>query len=108
MSTERSVPSKKQPSSNARRQAAYRLRHLKSQDGMLERLSVLVDLHTKRALERLALCYGVTQKSMLQSLIEQAEHAAIIEALALSPDGQTDFYEGRLRMSLARVTPGKR
>jgi hypothetical protein len=75
---------------------------------MLERLSVLVDLHTKRALERLALCYGVTQKSMLQSLIKQAEHAAVVEALALSPNGPADFYEGRLRLVLARVKPGKR
>jgi hypothetical protein len=103
MTTQRSAPIKKQPSSNAQRQADYRLRHLKSQDRMLERLSVLVDLHAKRALERLALCYGVTQKSMLQSLIVQAENAAIVEALALSPNGQADFYEGRLRLPLASV-----
>ncbi len=104
MATQGNVPINKQPSSNAQRQADYRLRHLKSQESNLERLSLLVDLHVKRALERLAICYGVTQKSMLERLIVQAEHAAIDEALALSPDGQADYYERRLSLPLASVT----
>ncbi len=42
--------------SNAERQAAYRQRNLKSEDGNSERLNMLVDVHAKRTLERLAAC----------------------------------------------------
>ena len=44
-----------QPSSNAQRQADYRARHLKSEDAQLQRLNLMIDLHAKRALERLLL-----------------------------------------------------
>ena len=40
--------------SNAQRQSDYRARHLKDLDGQAERLNLLVNLHAKRALERLA------------------------------------------------------
>ena len=40
---------------NAERQQAYRLRHLKDETGQGERLSVVVDLQAKRALGRLAI-----------------------------------------------------
>ena len=93
-----------QPSSNAQRQADYRARHLKSEDGQLQRLNLMIDLHAKRALERLASCYGVTQKSLLESLIRQAQEVAIDEAIVAAPNGQADYYAGRLRLPMASVT----
>ncbi len=63
--------------SNAQRQAAYRTRHLKDENGMSERISLVIDSHTKRALERLATHYAVTQRAMLQTLITDAEKALI-------------------------------
>jgi hypothetical protein len=80
-------PTMAQPSSNAQRQADYRARHLKSEDAQLQRLSLMIDLHAKRALERLASCYGVTQKSLLESLIRQAQQVALDEAALMSPNG---------------------
>lgn len=56
--------------SNAERQAAYRARHLKSEDGRGERLNLVVDLHAKACLARLArhcACYAVTGRRQLSS-----------------------------------------
>jgi hypothetical protein len=103
--TKRKAPTTKQPSSNAQRQADYRARHLKSEDGQLQRLNLMIDLHAKRAVERLASCYGVTQKSLLESLIRQAQEVAIAEAEAISPNGPADYYAGRLRLPMVSVTP---
>ena len=75
--------------SNAERQAAYRVRHLKDVEGTGERISLLVDTPTKRALERLAVRYGVTQRAMLQTLIADAERALLD---TLRPDEQADYY----------------
>jgi hypothetical protein len=102
--TKRKAPSLTQPSSNAQRQADYRARHLKSEDSQLQRLNLMIDLHAKRALERLASCYGVTQKSMLERLIRQAQEVALLEAEVLSPNGPADYYAGRLRLPMAFVT----
>lgn len=89
---------------NAERQAAYRARHLKDEHGKGERLNTLIDLHAKRALERLAACYGVTQRAMLERLLAQAELLALQEASNL-PNGQADYYDGKLRMIHHDVTP---
>jgi hypothetical protein len=75
--------------SNAERQATYRARHLKGIDGTGERINLLVDIPTKRALERLAACYGVTQRAMLQTLIASAERAMLD---TLPPDEQAKYY----------------
>ena len=56
-----SAPQRK---SNAQRQADYRLRHLKDESAQFERLSLLVDLHAKRALERLALLSAGQQRQI--------------------------------------------
>ena len=90
--------------SNAQRQADYRRRHLKDIDGQLERLSLLVDLHAKRALERLASCYGVTQKVVLERLIMQANRVAQQQAQQHSPDGQADYFEKRISLQWFSVT----
>ena len=98
------VPSKAQPRSNAQRQADYRQRHLQSEDGHLQRLGLMVDQHAKLALQRLAHCYGVTQRSMLEGLIMQAQRVATDEAMAMSPNGHADYYDGRLRLPRRAVT----
>ncbi len=95
---------KTQLSSNAQRQADYRRRHLKSEDSHLQRLSLMVDQHVKFALQRLATCYGVTQRSMLEGLILQADRLAVDEAIAVSPNGHADYYDGRLRLQGKAVT----
>ena len=90
--------------SNAQRQADYRVRHLKDENGQLERLSLLVDLHAKRALERLACCYGVTQRVMLERLIMQANQVAQQQAAQHSPDGHTDYLDKRISLQWPVVT----
>lgn len=87
--------------SNAERQAAYRVRHLKSEEGQGERLNLIIGLHAKRSLERLASCYGVTQKGMLERIILDAERATLDTA---SPAGQEEYYNGSLRLDLLDVT----
>ncbi len=60
--------------SGAERQAAYRRRHLDEIDTLdSARLNMIVSTATKRALERLALRYAVTQREMLQRIVEKAE-----------------------------------
>lgn len=56
---------------NAQKQAAYRARKLVDGDG--ERIQVIVSLHAKRALERLARHYGMSQAAMLERLVEQEQ-----------------------------------
>ena len=63
--------------SGAERQAAYRRRHLDEIDTLdSARLNMIVSTATKRALERLALHYAVTQREMLRRIVEEAERTA--------------------------------
>jgi hypothetical protein len=80
------------PKTNAERQAAYRRRHLKEMNGMLERLNMMLSLHAKRQLERLAAGYGVTQRELLERLLAEAERAALD---TLPANAQDDYYEKR-------------
>ena len=89
--------------SNAERQAAYRARHLRDVEGTGERLNLVIDLHAKRALERLAVCYGVTQKTMLDRLLVEAERATLAKVVTL-PNGDTDYYDGKLQLPVEGVT----
>jgi hypothetical protein len=100
------VKTKAQPQrrSNAQRQADYRARHLKAENSQLERLSLLVDLHAKRALERLACCYGVTQRAMLERLLKQADLVAQEQGAEQSPDGQADYFDKRISLQWPVVT----
>ena len=104
MATKHNAPTKAQPRSNAQRQADYRHRHLRSEDHNLQRLSLMVDLHAKLALQRLAHCYGVTQRSMLEGLIMQAQRLAVDEAIAMSPNGHADYLDERIRLPTQSVT----
>jgi hypothetical protein len=76
--------------SGAQRQAEYRKRHLKDEAGTLERLNLLVPVSAKRQLERLAYCYGVTQRAMLEKLLAEAERATLN---TLSPEEQGDYLD---------------
>lgn len=95
---------KLQRRSNAQRQADYRARHLKDENAQLERLSLLVELHVKRALERLASCYGVTQRAMLEWLVVQANWVAQQQAAENLPDGHADYFDKRISLQWPVVT----
>lgn len=82
---------------NAERQAAYRERQLKDTSGSGERLSMIVDINAKKALERLATCYGMTQKGMLEKVLITAEQKTI-SSIAKVPNGKADYYAGMLRI----------
>jgi hypothetical protein len=88
---------------SAQRQAAYRERHLKDENGKGERLNLVVNLHAKRAIERLAVCYGVTQRDLIERLALGAQRVALDKAETL-PNGPRDYYDGRLRFALDDVT----
>jgi hypothetical protein len=62
---------------NAKRQAEYRQRHFKDIDGELERINLAVQVTTKRKLERLAVCYGVTQRALLENVLQAEENRAL-------------------------------
>ncbi len=81
----------------AQRQALYRQRHLKDEHAKAERLNTLIDVHAKRALERLSACYGVTQRQMLTRVLIAAEGEALERAAELA-HGQAGYYEKRLRL----------
>ena len=82
--------------SNAERQREYRARHLQNVEGTGERINTVVSLQAKRSLERLASCYGVTQRLILERVIAAAEK----EVLAgLSAKKQSAYYDKQLEVS---------
>ena len=58
---------------SAQRQAAYRARHLKDEDGKGERLNMIVSATAKTQLKRLAKSYGVTQRVLVERLLDDAQ-----------------------------------
>ena len=88
---------------SAQRQAAYRERHLKNESGKGERLNLIINLNAKRAIERLAVCYGVTQKDIIERLALGAQRVTLDKA-AILPNGPEDYYHGRLRFGFDDVT----
>ena len=89
---------------SAQRQAAYRERHLKEESGKGERLNLIINLNAKRAIERLAICYGVTQKEIIERLALGAQRVTLEKAATL-PNGPEDYYDGRVRFGFDDVTP---
>ncbi len=82
--------------SNKQIQSAYRARHLKAIEGTGARLDVLIDDSSKTALKRMAAHYRVTQRAMLQRLID--DHHKLLtanmddeqhKAFYTPPDGPT-------------------
>ena len=60
---------------NAAYQSAYRKRHLQDVDADDERLNMVIGISAKRALERLARHYAVSQRAMLGQLLTEVERA---------------------------------
>lgn len=77
---------------NAQRQADYRNRHFKSENGQLSRLNIAISLPAKNALERLSARYGVTQREMLERIIMRTEEIATKD---LSAEQLEAYYEKR-------------
>ena len=88
---------------NATRQAAYRARHLHDIEGQGMRINTVVSIHAKKALERLAACYGVTQRQMLERVLDEAQ-TATLNQVANMPGAQGSFYDGVLRLHSDSVT----
>lgn len=77
--------------SNAERRAAYRARHFKEADGTLTRLNTSLSTQGKAKLERLSSCYRVTQRTIIETLLAQAERS-LLNAL---PSGEQEKYLDR-------------
>ena len=84
---------------NAQRQADFRNRHFKAEDGQLSRLNIAISVHAKSALERLSCRYGVTQRDMLERLIKRAEEIATKQ---LSAELLKAYYEKRPLMDVTQ------
>lgn len=82
--------------SNADRQREYRARHLKDVEGTGERVNMIVSVQAKRSLERLAACYGVTQRELMERVIADAENALLA---GLSGKKQTAYYDKQLSVT---------
>ena len=84
---------------SAQRQADHRARQAQGEN---VRLAVMVNVHTMCCLERLAACYGITRRAVLERLLVEAEHAA----LARLPTGIdcAEYYEKRLKLNPNTVT----
>lgn len=92
--------------SNAQRQAAYRARHLHDEAAGGERLNVVLDASAKRTLERLAACYGVTQRALLQGRLANAQYEALDQIYA-RPElsrGAHQYYDKQLPVTLKFAT----
>lgn len=82
-------------STAAERQAAYRARHFKDADGTLERLSMSLSVQGKAKLKRLARCYQVTQRTIVESLLARAERSLLD---SLSSGEQEQYLDGKLSL----------
>jgi hypothetical protein len=63
----------KRPLTNAERQARYRHRHLRDIDGKKRRLSLFLDLHARRRLERIARHERYTVTALIEEWAAKAE-----------------------------------
>ena len=88
---------------SARRKAAYWERHLKGESGKGERMNLVINLRAKRAIERLAVCYDVTLKDIVERLAREAQRVTLDKA-ANPHNGPEGHYDGRLRFGFINVT----
>ncbi len=86
---------------NAERQAAYRAKHLAGLDNDGSRLNLVVNDGAKRALERLASCYGVTQRAMIERLLVDAELAAC-KVAAVQPGGEDQYFTKTIKFDVTQ------
>ena len=73
---------------NAKRQAEYRQRHMK--EGSDQRLNVILGLDAKLALERMAKHNGVTNKSLLERVLLEAQSRLLED---MDGEQQTRYYD---------------
>ena len=73
---------------NAKRQAEYRQRHMK--EGSDQRLNVILGLDAKLALERMAKHDGVTNKSLLERVLLEAQSRLLED---MDGEQQTRYYD---------------
>ena len=76
--------------SNAERQKAFRLRHMKDVEGQGSRLDVVVYGRTHITLKRLAKHYGVSLAALLDRLAE-TEQRAIVDGM--TSDQQREYFD---------------
>lgn len=84
--------------SNAQRQRNYRDRHLKQtgeEHEMLERINQMVSFSAKDSLKRLASCYGVTQRTILERAIEETENKLLN---TMPNEQQNDYYDMKITL----------
>jgi len=79
--------------SNAERQAEYRARRLT--EGGSQVISAVVSFRTKNALARLAACHGITQRQMLEQIVEDAERRLLDRVGNRHADA---YYDRKLRL----------
>ena len=83
-----------QKKDNAKRQTEYRQRHIK--EGSDQRLNVILGLDAKLALERMAKHAGVTNKSLLERVLLEAQ-SRLLEAM--DGEQQTHYYDAKTSTS---------
>ena len=84
--------------SNAQRQRNYRDRHLKQtgeEHEMLERINQMVSFSAKDSLKRLASCYGVTQRAILERAIGETENKLLN---TMPNEQQNDYYDMKITL----------
>jgi hypothetical protein len=86
---------------NAEYQQAYRERHLKDFDSDNTRLDVVISGPASRALHRMAAQTGVTQRTMLEAVLTQAE--AVILA-GLDNAAQELYYSQKIKPNITRLS----
>lgn len=84
-------PRRRQPMTNAERQAAYRKRHLLDVDGQGERLNMVVPITTKAQLTRLTRHFGVTQRELMARVLAEAE-SKVVDGLGRA--AEKAYYDG--------------
>jgi len=76
---------------NAQIQAAYRARHCKDlETASASRMDMVIDNSSLMALKRLAAHQGITQRAMLQKLIDDAQRALLN---TMDGDQQDAYYD---------------
>lgn len=79
----------RKPLTNAERQARYRRRHLKDLDGEKSRLSLFLDIHAKRRLERMARHRSYTVTALIEEWAAKAEDRILNR---MTPKEQREYY----------------
>ena len=68
---------RRNPMTNAQRQAAYRKRHLQDVEGQGDRINMVVSVQAKVQLTRLATYYGVTRRELVVRVLADAESRVV-------------------------------